>query len=91
MKVGLFFVCGRNFIILPQKSVPSLLSCHDISELVRPGQKLVITHSSYALSRFIKILQEPFPGGGVIVGKSTRSTGGVGGGSWKERALDECN
>ena len=26
MKVGLFFVCGRNFIILPQKSVPSLLS-----------------------------------------------------------------
>ena len=26
MKVGLFFVCGRNFIILPQKSVPSLLN-----------------------------------------------------------------
>ena len=26
MKVGLFFVCGRNFIILPQKSVPSLLT-----------------------------------------------------------------
>ena len=25
MKVGLFFVCGRNFIMLPQKSVPSLL------------------------------------------------------------------
>ena len=25
MKVGLFFVCGRNFIILRQKSVPSLL------------------------------------------------------------------
>ena len=26
MKVGLFFVCGQNFVILPQKSVPSLLT-----------------------------------------------------------------
>ena len=26
MKTGLFFDCGRNFIILPQKSVPSLLT-----------------------------------------------------------------
>ena len=25
MKVGLFFVCGQNFVILPQKSVPSVL------------------------------------------------------------------
>ena len=26
MKVGLFFVCGQNFVILPQKSVPSVLN-----------------------------------------------------------------
>ena len=39
MKVGLFFVCGRNFIILPQKSVPSLLISfvaeHNDAEILR--------------------------------------------------------
>ena len=28
MKTGLFFDCGRSFIILPQKSVPSLLKAY---------------------------------------------------------------
>ena len=36
MNVGLFFVCGRNFIILPQKSVPSLL----IKKLRKQNEKL---------------------------------------------------
>ena len=41
MKVGLFSVCGRNFIILPQKSVPSLLSAinFDIISLGKPKPK----------------------------------------------------
>ena len=41
MKVGLFFVCGQNFVILPQKSVPSVLRSEFSGQKVRKFLKKI--------------------------------------------------
>ena len=57
MKVGLFFVCGRNFIILPQKSVPSLLKLQQLDN-AKPFKTNCFKN---VLFTNVRIMHQPIP------------------------------
>ena len=68
MKVGLFLVCGRNFVILPQKSVPSLLNNREktyfcewttVQIVLLPRVKARRLYKQWMTGRFLDILH-PF-------------------------------